>query len=251
MREAHSLIGAWVLDAVDARERALVEAHLIDFPSCAMEAAELLEAFARLADTTDTEPPARLRGRVLAAARRTEQATPQPRQVASSPAPPVQKGRARRVPRWASMLAAAALGLAITMAGGVLTWSQLASSEPDASPEHFSAVIDAADATVSSATTADGGLITVTASAELDQAVITMEGLPAIGDDRSYEIWLMEPDGPVAAGILDPGETSATLLVNGLADAAAIALTEEPAGGSTAPTRPAIAHLPIGVPEAP
>ncbi|SDK48911.1 Anti-sigma-K factor rskA [Glycomyces sambucus] len=248
MSEAHSLIGAWAVDAVDARERALVEAHLADFPSCAEEAGALLEAVARLADTAATEPPPRLRKRVLAAARRTVQDTPPPRDAAPDPVPPVASARLTRAPRVVSTLAAAALGLAITLAGAALTWSQLTPDGPDA---QVSAVIDAPDATVASATGANGGTVTVTASIELDQAVITVAELPAIGEDRAYQVWLLEPDGPVSAGIMHPGETSATLVVDDLADATAIALTQEPAGGSNAPTRPAVAHVPIGVPDAP
>ena len=65
--EAHTLIGAYVLDAVSDTERRAFEDHLAHCPTCAQETAELLETTALLAGEATVEPPAHLRDRVLTA----------------------------------------------------------------------------------------------------------------------------------------------------------------------------------------
>ena len=74
--DAHTLIGAYVLDAVSDAERRLFEEHLAGCPTCAQETAELLETTAVLAGETAAEPPAHLRERVLASVAATPQLPP-------------------------------------------------------------------------------------------------------------------------------------------------------------------------------
>ncbi|NUR27663.1 MAG: anti-sigma factor, partial [Catenulispora sp.] len=69
--EIHLLTGAYVLDSLDAADRAAFDRHLATCPSCSAEVAELREAVARLADDAWSVPPPRLRAQVLARARQT------------------------------------------------------------------------------------------------------------------------------------------------------------------------------------
>lgn len=242
--DAHSLIGAWVLGAVDEEERALVEAHLAAFPSCAREAVELREAIARLAQMTLDEPPPRLRNRVLAAARRTRQDVQPGHASEPSELTARRVRRLGRPPRLHEAFAAAALGVAIAVAGGVLAWSLTPSPAPDVTrTDQVGAVVEAEDATVDTVTAAGGGQVTVVSSAALDQAVVIVDGLPSVGEDRSYQLWLVDPGGPVSAGVMEAGDSSATMLVEDIAGADAFGVTDEPAGGSEVPTLPMVAGV--------
>ena len=72
--DIRSLVGAYVLDAVDGWERAAAERHLRECDECRAEAAEWRETAARLADGAWSVPPPGLRDAVLAAVATTRQA---------------------------------------------------------------------------------------------------------------------------------------------------------------------------------
>src|SRR5687768_769168 len=75
--EAHTLMGAYALDAVSEAERRVFEEHLEGCPDCVQELAELRETTALLAGEASVEPPAHLRDRVLAAVADTRQLPPE------------------------------------------------------------------------------------------------------------------------------------------------------------------------------
>ncbi|MFC6005435.1 anti-sigma factor, partial [Streptomonospora nanhaiensis] len=83
-----------------------------------------------------------------------------------------------------------------------------------------------------------GGTGTVVISRSAGRMVFTSSGLPKLPGSRAYELWLMGPDGPRPAGTLDPAEGGLTtpMLVTPLGDDDHVALTVEPAGGSSRPT---------------
>ncbi len=106
--DTHSLVGAYVLDAVDDLERAAFTRHLTECEACAIEVAELREATAQLGDLFGGEPPSSLRDTVLAEVSQARQAGPEaPRPGASRTtsvrsaggAPPWPRSRRRRS-RW-------------------------------------------------------------------------------------------------------------------------------------------------------
>jgi anti-sigma-K factor RskA len=236
--DVHALIGPWAVDAVDDDERALVEHHLTECESCAQEAAELREAVWRLSDVTVTDPPRRLRDRVLYEASRT-------RQDAPAPEPPPQPLRRHRgMPRLRLALAAGALAAVMAVVGGIATWSVMRTEEPTES-ERIAAVLESDDARVGTVEAEGGGEVTVVHSERLDRAVVLVAGLAQIAPDRAYQLWLVDADGQVSAGVLDPGDASATVLVEGVGDAEVIGVTDEPAGGSAAPTTPMVAGVPL------
>lgn len=244
--DVHTLVGAWALDAVDADERARVERHLDACVSCAQEAAELRETVARLADVTVAEPPARLRESVLAQVRRTRQEAPAARQ-GEAPAPGPVAGsrrgphRSRRSPRLRLALGAAALAVAAAFAGVFATWALM--QQPAGEGERIAAVLEAADAEVAYQEAEGGGRVTVITSAALDQGVVVVSDLAAPGPDRSYQVWLVDEAGQVSAGVMDAGDASATMLVEGLGDTLLVGVTNEPAGGSAEPTLPMVADV--------
>ncbi|GAA1680784.1 anti-sigma factor [Glycomyces endophyticus] len=234
--DVHALIGAWVLDAVEDDERRLIEAHVAQCESCSREADELREAVARLSDTLVTEPPPGLRERVLAEARRTPQ----------EPAPARRPRPARRPSRWRHprlrlAVGAAAFAVVAAFAGVFATWQVMRGPAEDES--QMTAVLEAADADVAFQQAEGGGRVTIVYSADLDRAVVVVSDLAAIGDDRSYQVWLVDAAGQVSAGVMDAGDSSATMVVDGVGDTEVIGLTSEPAGGSDQPTTPMIADV--------
>ncbi|MBA3530956.1 MAG: anti-sigma factor [Ardenticatenales bacterium] len=77
------------------------------------------------------------------------------------------------------------------------------------------------------------------------EALILFEGLAALPDDQSYQLWLIPAEGdPVPAGLLTvkegaPGVQTISIPV-GAQDFAAVGVSVEPAGGSPAPTGPIV-----------
>src|SRR4051812_31948404 len=102
--DIHTLAGAYALDAVDDLERVAFDRHLVDCESCRAEIDELRETAARLADSTWSAPPPRLRTDVLAAIAQT-------RQVSTAPA--IRRESSSRRRRWTAAAAAA-----VVLAGG-------------------------------------------------------------------------------------------------------------------------------------
>jgi anti-sigma factor RsiW len=236
--DVHSLVGAWALNALDDDERRRVEAHLLECESCAAEAVELRETAVRLSDVLLTEPPPELRDRVLAAVRRTGQdPAPAPRRR------PARDRRTVRVPRLRLAFGAAVLALAAAFAGVFATWQIMRAADTTVADSAMTAVLEAPDADVAVQGAEGGGRVTVVFSAELDQAVVVVSDLADIGDDRSYQVWLVDEAGQVSAGVMAPGDSSATMLVDGLGDTEVVGLTNEPAGGSDQPTQPMLADL--------
>ncbi|WP_205324650.1 anti-sigma factor domain-containing protein [Glycomyces sp. YM15] len=244
--DVHTLIGPWVLDAVDDDERRLVDEHLAACVSCAQEAAELREAVWRLSDVTLAEPPAALRERVLAEVRRTRQEAPAATEPDAAPRPARRRPRLRlprlHFPRLRLAVGAAALAAVAAFAGIFAAWTVMRPEEPLES-ERMIAVLEAPDAEVAYQEADGGGRVTVVASESLDDAVVVVSGLAAVDDDRSYQVWLVDEGGQESAGVMDAGDSSATMLIEGLGDTDLIGVTEEPAGGSTTPTLPMVADV--------
>lgn len=246
--DEHTLIGAWALDAVDADDRARVERHLGSCAECAQEAAELREAVARLADVTIAEPPPRLRDSVLAEVRRTRQEAPvAPPGEAPDAAPErrrnrASRSRAHRAHRLRLALGAAALAVVAAFAGVFATWSVMERPQ-EGQGDGIAAVLEAADAEVSYREAEGGGRVTVISSDALDDAVVVVSDLAEVGTDRSYQVWLVDEAGQVSAGVMAAGDSSDTMLVEGLGDTQVIGVTNEPAGGSERPTLPMVADV--------
>lgn len=254
----------YALDALpvsesDAVEDALVSASLEQQESMRAHITSTREIAAELvADAgIDVPPPPALRARVLDLA-----AAERRRRDAGAHDPPddgagadtagvtdLSGERERRRPPMRRVVAAAAAAV-VLLAGGVLigrmtdgagTGEQPPVAEPPAPtmPEPVSDLLSATDLEVSRGEVTGAGGATVLASRSVDMAVITMAGLPDPGQGRAYQLWLMGPDhDPIPSGTMESGDVgpTASARVEGIADSAQIGLTEEPAGGSPAPT---------------
>ncbi len=72
-------------------------------------------------------------------------------------------------------------------------------------------------------------------SKSLNQALVSTEGLPALPDDQTYELWLIHDKVMVPAGLID-GDARSVLLEGDPATATGFGITVEPAGGSDKPS---------------
>ncbi|MFI5952217.1 anti-sigma factor domain-containing protein [Cryptosporangium sp. NPDC051539] len=223
------LIGAYALNALDDVERAAVERHLRTCPTCGTEAAELTATAARLGSAELATPPAHLRERVLAAARRTSQ-----RHGRSGPSQ-------RPTARW-SRVAAAAVVLAGSVGG--TWWVQqdrvadeharvVAAEQENAS---MRAVLSAADARFRVATDVPSGRLTAVYSPSRKTAVVTFGGLGDPPAGHTYQVWHLTSGPAESLGALPVGTRLGSLLVHDLTDTDRVAVSVEKAGGSATPT---------------
>ena len=67
--------------------------------------------------------------------------------------------------------------------------------------------------------------------------VLTADDLPSIPKDKTYQIWVIKNGVPKPAGVFNPNHGKAAAMVTiSLKDGDTIAITVEPAGGSSKPT---------------
>jgi len=218
--EPHTLVGAYALDALDEREQAVFEQHLAGCPTCASELVEFRATAARLGEAASMTPPSRLRGSVLEAARRTPQLRPVVVEV------PMSRWR-----RYSSTLLAAALVLAAVTLGGLYLARDDGGTGAPSEQDQIEAIMSATDREVRPAGDRDAP-VRVYWSPSLDQAVVEVNDLPDIAAGQSYEMWAIDADGPHSMGAMPESTDSGMQLIDGLDDAAAVAITVERAGGS-------------------
>lgn len=155
--------------------------------------------------------------------------------------------RARRRPGPMTFLAAAA-AVALLAAGvgiGRLTdgtdpQQNLPVAAPPATsmPDRVTSLLAAEDLEIARGPVGSTGNATVLASRAADMAVISMTDLPEPAEGRAYQLWLMGDHDPIPAGTMESGQVglAPSAQINGIRDSEQIGLTDEPAGGSPAPT---------------
>ncbi|MFJ8963261.1 anti-sigma factor domain-containing protein [Lentzea sp. NPDC102401] len=229
--DLHMLTGVYAMNALPEDERAEFEEHLADCASCAQEVAELQATSVRLSLSTEIEPPSHLRSQVLAKAAATPQLPPETTATVTVLA-------SRSPKKWlmrASLLttAAAVFGAVVLGVQGVQDRNELDELRQSAAGySQVSDLLNAPDAKLVSDSASAGGKGTVVVSPSRGKAVFLASGLPKLPSDRTYQLWMVGPDGPRSAGLL----RDEPVVAEGLADAQKLALTVEPSGGSSSPT---------------
>jgi anti-sigma-K factor RskA len=244
--DVHALTGAYALDALDDIERRRFEAHLAGCADCASEVAGLRETAARLGAAMSEPPPDRLRQQVLHRITTTTQVAPPRRATRSG---------TRRVWTLRLVAAAAAVALAAAVGLGVYAWQtahQLATAQEQLAQTQarygaIGAILAETDAQASSVTGPEGISAFVMASREANRAVLVVSNLPPLDSGRTYQAWLIGAGDPRSAGLFQAGTTEAipSLAFGALDGARTIAVTVEPAGGSTRPTTSPLLSFPL------
>lgn len=240
-QDPHALTGAYALDSLDeGREKERYLRHLHRCQACTAEARGLREVATQLAFAASAEPPAGLRGRVLAAVAVTRQL------------PPVLSGPDRRrrlrgwlsgipwtlwMPRLALVTAAGAVAAALVL-GIVLASTDSQLNSQRSQNQAIAAVLAAPDVRTASGTVSTGGRATVVLSGSKRELVVSTTGLSALPAGKVYQLWLIGPSVTRSAGLL-PAEVAGKttpVLASGLVNGDKLGLTVEPAGGTKQPT---------------
>jgi anti-sigma-K factor RskA len=88
----------------------------------------------------------------------------------------------------------------------------------------------------------DGTPATFVVSKSLDKAMFVGADLPAAAQGRTYQLWTLDSaETPKAAETFAGGPDTTVFMSGDIAAAAALAVTNEPEGGSTKPTLPILA----------
>jgi anti-sigma-K factor RskA len=224
--DARDLLGAYALNALDADERAAVDALLLRDAGARAELHELEHAAAWLGH-------AGLRPRAEA----WDAIATEIRRDLEVPVVPVPPPNRRPSPGRRFALAAAAAVLAIVaVAGALLTFGDDSTRAPVAVRAERAA--ERPGARVVTMRAEDG-----TAGARVivlpdGTGFVRGTALPPPGARRDFQLWSITPSGPVSAGVLPDGDRWRQFR---LADfATALAVTNERAGGSAVPTGPPI-----------
>lgn len=226
--ELTTLATPYALHAVSDAERSEIEQRLVAAPpevaaQFANEVRDVRETMATVAAGTALEPPAELRDRLLAA-------------VSAGALRPTRY-------RWRTAALAAAAAIVVAVAGIGIGIAMRPAPTPSAAEQIFAAP----DVRTVSGAIPTGGTATVVFSRERGAGVLVMNGVTPPEAGTVYQMWLLREGGPESAGTMDSAAVapSTTAVLPNLGDASALAFTVEPGGGSTAPTTPIFAELPL------
>jgi anti-sigma-K factor RskA len=225
--EARALMGSYALGATSPTENLAMRQHLGDCAACREEAAALLRVTRMLSlDVDPVAPPTALRQRILDAvaadvAGEAETApAPVPPQAAlqlfASPATPPRTRRPR--PFWPALAAAALVAAAVLGA-----WNyQLRQEQPR----------------VYGLQASGGGSGEVVYWPGQHRAFIDLKAMPDPGPGRTYQFWLIKDGTPISAGTAHPDGAHHLVVAidRDLSGYQKLAMTDEPEGGSAAPT---------------
>jgi anti-sigma-K factor RskA len=230
--------------------------------------AALLDVTSALSDSVSVDPPVALRAAVLSEIGRTVQhpepadtadarthatatlprsvptATPSPTALTPSSGSndnvvPLRRSRAV----WGSAVLAAASVLAAVAFAGFALQSRQDAQTATAQTDTLTQLLSANDVrTVPGVSKQDHHAGAIVMSKSEGTALFVASSLPALSSDRVYEAWtIVAGSAPVPAGTFNPkGSHSLLQLPDASFSADTMAITVEPAGGSDAPTSPAV-----------
>ena len=254
--EVRELLPLQALDVLDVDERDVVDDHLAGCSGCLDELAGYSETAAALAlALPQADPSPALKGRVLAAAGRARM-LPTDSRPGRIPPPPL--SYSQRASRWRTSLSSLVAGLALVLAAGSTVWAFNLRSELDAQNARIStlserannyarvtAVLQAADTQIRVLQSTDGAPDTfgrVYIDPDTSEGMLMVRNLPPLPQGKVYQLWVAGADGArQSAGLLtwtDKSGNGYALIKcpDTLSRWQSFGVTQEPAGGSQAPT---------------
>ncbi|HZQ30942.1 MAG TPA: anti-sigma factor [Mycobacterium sp.] len=223
--ELLELATPYALNAVSDTERDDIERRLAAAPAAVADAfraevRSIRETMAAVSVTTQVEPPADLRQRVIAAV-----------------------GAPTRRKHWrtAALAAAAVLVVALSVLSAVLAL------RPSPPPSTEQQVIAAADLKTVSEPIPAGGTATILYSRDKNAGVLVMTDVAPPPPHSVYQMWLIDNQKPKSAGTMSAQvvHPATTAVLNDLGPASALAFTVEPGTGSPQPTGQIFLKLPL------
>jgi len=225
--DPRDLLGAYALDAVDDLDRRAVERMLAVDPDARLELDEHRAVVATF--TVDAPPPAALRERVLGAVATVPQVSAAPTDRGAGRG----SGGARRPRKVWFVAAAAAAVVALAVPTTLAVQARQEQGRLQAQADAVASMLADPAAQIVRGEMDGGGEASALVSG--DRVLFSVTDLPQAGSSEDYQLWLVEGEGMVSAGVFDARDGSAALLVDA-AGSAGVAVTREPAGGSTQPT---------------
>ena len=218
-------LAAYLLDALTPEETSAFELHLAGCAGCQAEERWLRTAVDVLPSSIEQfEPPAELRQRLMGTVKAEAKADRDGRR-------PARRSFRSLILRPATAVAAVAIlaagiaGYLIGDEGGVRT--KTVAAKP-----------------IGAVPTAGGELVKNGRT-----TVLRVEGLPLQRRGRVYQVWLATAGGkkviPSSLFVVDRDGHGSVAIPSGLADVQAVLVSNEPAGGSTAPTTKPVLQAPI------
>ncbi|WP_144882415.1 anti-sigma factor [Microbacterium paraoxydans] len=228
------------LHALSADDERRYRRALAEHPEWAAQDDADADTAALLADgVAPVAPPAGIRAALLAQIAQTPQGAASASASASEPdgsadespaSGAASPGPARRWTRLAFALAACLALLVGVGIGAVALNDQLNRPASVVALQEIESAGDAQKATVE---LDDGATATAHWSGSVGKAVLVTDGLPEVADGKTYELWFVRGEDPIAAGVFDVDGGEATALLEGEMQAGdAIAVTVEQEGGS-------------------
>jgi anti-sigma-K factor RskA len=229
--EIHHLGAAYALDALDDRERAAYEAHFATCELCRTDVREYRAAAAELATLTAGPPPPDVKARVMGEIATTRQMSPLP--------PAVARLSGRRPSRAVTAILAIAAAALFFVAGAVVL-----GNDDDSFGDEMAAMME--DPTFRVVELAGDGQGSLKVAWTADQAAVIGGDLPEPGEDKRYELWMIDGGGAHAMHLLDPAEDGQVRRLMAIEGApSGWGVTIEPARGSTVPTEPVLYHAEV------
>lgn len=232
--EAHELIAGYALDALEPADRVRAKELLERSEEAREELRALTETTAAMATAVSgPAPPPGLRDRILESAREDRQT--------------VVPLESRRRPRLAPVLGvAAAVAAVVAVAFGV--WGLSVSSDLDesraalAQARAAAAVLASPDARTVGLEQGDGSLVV-----SGTDAVLVLNGMQGAPEGKTWEVWVLDGQRPVRAGLFTGGQPRDVVAVKGtVGPGAKVLVTLEPSGGVDAPTTsPVVTSNPV------
>src|SRR6478752_1539938 len=199
MSEIHGAVGSYVVNALDPDELDEFEAHLAVCPTCSREVHEFGETVAELSLLASVTPPAELRGSILAAVSQVRPLPPEPLAELA----PVE--------------------------------AEAPSATPVAQPTAATELLTAPDVRTYSTTMKDGGQISFVVSKSLNRAMFVGKDLPAVGNDKRYQLWTLDGQRAIADNLVAGGGDRQQFFREGLDGITGLAVSVEDAGGAQQP----------------
>lgn len=228
-----TLATPYALHAVSRSESEDIERQLAEAPELVArafndEVRAVRETMAVIAAATASEPPAQVRERLLAAI---DEHAPLPRSVS----PP------RR--NWRSLVLSAAAALVVGLVVVGIGWAIW----PEPKVSTAEQVFAASDVRTVSGSIPTGGTATLMFSHDRNAAVLVMNNVAPPEPGTVYQMWLVGADGARSAGTMNGAAVtpSTTAVLPDIGASQSLAFTVEPGSGSSQPTTPVFAQLPL------